>query len=167
MAVVLYRRPHLPTPGGEGRVGVEHSGLVHTPQLPFPRQPREPRSFSSLSLPAGVSAAAGGGGGGRGEERRAARERRTPGCPGPPGRAAAAGGPRTPCRTHPRRRRRRRLLGSSPPPHRAGVAALEQFPLWFSVRREVQGTGGYFEGMPRKPFPSCSSTLPRRSYYGS
>lgn len=86
MAVVLYRRPHLPTPGGEGRVGVEHSGLVHTPQLPFPRQSREPRSFSSLSLPAGVSAAAGGGGGGRGEERRGERR-------GSGGRRAARGRP--------------------------------------------------------------------------
>lgn len=35
-AACSYLRPHLPTPGGEGRVGVERGALVHTPQPPSP-----------------------------------------------------------------------------------------------------------------------------------
>lgn len=160
VSVFFYRRPHLPSPGGEGRVGVEHSGLVHTPQPPFPRQPREPRSFSSLSSPAGVSAAAGGGGGGRGEEGSAAQR-----CGAADGRAAAAarescggGGGRHPPHTHtpppapraartPRRRQNCRAeprRRSRPPRHRAGVTALQQFPLWFSVREGGVGDRALF-----------------------
>lgn len=56
--------------------------------------------------------------GGRSWRRREKREEEVgaadTGLPGPPGRAAAAGGPRTPCRTHPPPPPQ--LHGSSPPP---------------------------------------------------
>lgn len=141
VAVVSHRRPHLPTPGGEGRVGVEHSGLVHTPQPPFPRQPRELRSFSSLSLPAGVSAAAGGGGGGRGEEESGA-ERRTPGCRGRPGELRRREAPAPLPHAAPPPQLRGSSSGSSSPPPLPPAAA----PRWSYCPRAVSALVSSEEG---------------------
>jgi len=108
-----------PYPGRRGTRGCGARRFSPHPAASFPRQPRESRTFSSLSLPAGVSAAAGGGGAG-GERR------------GEAGAGAAREGER-------RRRRRREVPAASlcctqPAATAArqqllhgGVAALQQF----------------------------------------
>lgn len=76
--------------------------------------------------------------GGRRRRRREGREEESgaadAGLPGPPGRAAAAGGPRTPPAA---RTAAAAVSATTARQQRAGVSALKQFPLCFSVRREV------------------------------
>lgn len=130
-AACSYLRPHLPTPGGEGRVGVERGALVHTPQPPSPgslgSRAHSPPSLCQPVCPRRQEAE---GREGRGEARRGGRRGR------PGGReaaaAAAAGGPRSLSVLH--AARRHRCTAAAAPRRSCCPPAV---PLRFSARREV------------------------------
>lgn len=158
-AACSYLRPHLPTPGGEGRVGVERGALVHTPQPPSPgslgSRAHSPPSLCQPVCPRRQEAE---GREGRGEARRA---------PGPPGRERGGGGGGSGGRSP-----QPLCAARSPPPplHGSSCSTAELLPSSSSapVLSEEGGVGrrALFRGDAEKAVPSCS-TLPGRSYYGS
>lgn len=85
-AACSYRRPHLPTPGGEGRVGVERGALV----TPRSLLPQAASGAAHILLPLAASRCVRGGRRRRGGKGEARRE------PGPPGRERGGGGGRSP-----------------------------------------------------------------------